>query len=294
MNLLLVFGIGLLRIAQSTMNKKTSAYTDTLMRNLKFGVMFELAAAFFSAVYLLIAGVDGIDLLLVICSVVTGVGFVAELFTALAAMRKAPLVLCSLCALGGAIVVPSIIGIFLFDEPLSVSQWVGVILFFIAAYLLSPSPETKSEKSFSKALPILTINFLINGFLGTIGKYYPVKAINPNPALYACWSYATAALVFVILLVAFRPTLQTEKEPIPKSIVTLAAALGATCASIIFLNTYLSRFIPIVVVSTVPNAVCIAGSLFVGYLLFKEKITPVRLIGALVSMAATVLVIMAI
>ncbi len=294
MDLFLVFGIGLLRIAQSAMNKKTSAYTDTLMRNLKFGAMFELAAAFFSAAYLLIAGVDGIDLLLVICSVVTGVGFVAELFTALAAMRKAPLVLCSLCALGGAIVIPSIIGIFLFDEPLSVSQWIGVILFFIAAYLLSPKPETRSETSFVKAVPILATNFLINGFLGTVGKYYAVKAINPNPALYSCWSYATATLIFVILLVAFRRSQQTEKESVPKSIVTFAVALGATCASIIFLNTYLSRFIPIVVVSTVPNAVCIAGSLFAGYLLFKEKITPIRLIGALVSIAATALVIVAI
>ena len=291
MKILPVLGLSGLRVVQSTFNKKASAYTDTLDRNLRFGAFFELAAAVFSLAYLLFAGTNGFTLTTLICAVITGCGFATELLTALAALRKAPLVLCTLCSLGG-IIIPAVAGIFFFDEPMTWLQWVGVVLFFVAAVLLSPSTKADAPVKFGKAIPILVINFIVNGGLSTMSKYYAVRVENGNAAVFACWSYAVAALVFgALALLRRKKAVELNTQPLPKRAYLFGIILGVTCASIVYLNTVLSRSIPIVILNTVPNALCIAGSLFIGCWLFKEKFTPIRLIGAAVSVISTTLVI---
>lgn len=294
MKILPVLGMSGLRIVQSTFNKKASAYTDTLDRNLRFGAYFEAAAAVFSLFYLLFAGTNGFTVPTLICAAITGCGFLAELLTALSALRSAPMVLCILCSLGGGIIVPSIIGIFFFDEPMTWLQWIGVALFFVAAVLLSPSTKSESKVKFGKAIPILVANFIINGGLSTLGKYYAVRIEDGNAAVYACWSYAVAALMFAVLALCRRKkAAELNTQPLPARAYLFGTILGATCASIVYLSTVLARTIPIVILNTVPNALCIAGSLFIGAWLFKEKITPIRLVGAAVSVISTTLVITA-
>lgn len=294
MKLLSVSFIGLLRIVQSTFNKKSSVYTDNLENKLRFGVFFESMAAVFSLLYLLFTGTDGNVLKTVVCAVITGIGFLAELMTALAALRQAPLLLCTMCSFGGGIVLPSVMSIFFFDEPMSLFQWVGVVLFFVSAWLVSPKENEKSKASYNiaKALPILITNFLINGFISLVGKYYAVRVENGNAPMYSCFSYATAALMFgAVLLVLSLKNSAKEKEVLPKKAYGYGVALGLTCATIVCVSTVLSRIIPIVVLSTIPNIICIIGCLFVGRWLFKEKITLTGILGAVVGIAATVLLI---
>lgn len=296
MKLLYVFGIGLLRILQSTFNKKSSVYTDKLETKLKFGVFFETMAAVFSLLYLFFTGTEGNLSATIICALINGVGFLAELMTSLAAMRKAPLVLCAMCSFGGGIVLPSIVGIFFFDEPMTVLQWVGVVLFFISAWLLSTKEnlKEKSTQSIVKALPILIINFLINGFISLLGKYYAVKVENGNAAMYSCFSYAAAAMMFGIVLLAnsFNRS-DKEKEPLPKNVYGFGVVLGFVCATIVCASTVMSRSIPIVVLNTIPNIICIIGCLFVSRLLFKEKITSAYILGVVAGIASTFLIITA-
>lgn len=297
MKLLPIFFVGLLRIVQSALNKKSSAFTDTLERNLKFGTFFEFAAAFFSLLYLFVAGLSGINLPTLVCVVLTGAGFLLELLTALAAMRLAPITLCSFCALGGGIIIPAIVGIFFFNEPMTLVQWGGVVLFFVAAYLLSPSDKSKVNFDFKKTVIILLLNFLINGSLGVISKYFALFVKDNNAALYSFGSYAVAGILFGLFLLYRRRGGAVQSEgnvPLPQSAYILGAILGATCATIVYIATTLSRTVPVVILNTVPNAICIAGSLVVGCIVFKEKLTVVRVIGAVLSIASTILVISAI
>ena len=84
---------------------------------------------------------------------------------------------------------------------MSLFQWVGVVLFFVSAWLVSPKENEKSKASYNiaKALPILITNFLINGFISLVGKYYAVRVENGNAPMYSCFSYATAALMYADL-----------------------------------------------------------------------------------------------
>lgn len=281
MNFSIVFVLGLFRIAQSVLNKSASRYTDTTAKTLRFGIIFESLAALFSLLYLFHSGFDGIHLATLLCALLTGLGFLCELLTSLAMLRRAPLVLCTLCSLGGSIVPPAVIGISFFNEPLSVSQWIGVVLFFLSAVLLTPKHKENHTFSLRKILPFALANFLINGAIVVIGKYYAVCVSRTNPALFSCWSYVFAAILFGIVLMT-RPK-EAFSPAFPKKMYLIACGLGVVCATIVFSGVILAKIVPLVILNTVPNAICITGSLFIGGLFFKEKITPLHLVGALIS-----------
>ena len=292
MNLLPVIGVGGLRIVQSNFNKKASRYTETTIQKLRFGGFFEAAAALFSLVYLFFVGFTGNVSATLLCALITGVGFLIELLTALAAMRHAPLPLCTLCALGGGIVVPSIVSIFWFDEPMSWIKWIGVLLFFVAAGLLTPSEKKNDTFRFSKAIPVLVVNFLINGVLSTLGKFYAVRIEGGNAAMYALFSYAIAAMSFGIVALFVHRKSHSQQTVLPKKIYWFGTVLGAVCATIVFSTTVLARHIPVVVLNTIPNAICITGSIFIGRLLFKESITLLNMIGTVLSIISTTMIIL--
>ena len=293
MPLLLVFVMGLFRIIQSVINKTVSAHTNTTRKTLIFGGLFESAAAVFSLCYLLISGFEGLHLTTFLCAAAMGLGFVAELLTALACMQRAPLGLCVLCSLGGGVVVPAVAGVFFFNEPLAALQWVGIVLFFFAAWLLTPQSTASASVPFGKAIPFLVTNFLINGGLSLMSKYYAVIAKNANPALFSCGSYAIAAVGFGILLLGFKENRAQQAAAFPKKVYFFGGALGAVCATLVFLMVYLANAIPIVILNTVPSAICISGSVFIGRLLFKEKITAKHLFGALLSVISIALTLSA-
>ena len=292
MDKLLVGIMGLFRIAQSVTNKKISGFTATLRQKVYFGVLFESAAALFSFVYLFIFGFYGIDKFTLIFSFLTGLGFLAELLSSLAALNRAPLSLCTICALGGGVVLPAIFGIFFFGEPLSVIQWFGIAMFLLSAWLITP--KSSADKSFSivSALPFIIINFLVNGALSIIGKYYAVCVTESNPALFSCISYAFAAAMFGIFLLAISRRAKTDHATkFPKKFYALSAFVGAVCATIVFLSVLLAKTVPIVILNTVPTAICILGSAFIGHLFFREKITKRALLGVILGIASIVAVL---
>lgn len=295
MKLLSVFGIGLLRILQATFNKQASRCMDSTQRYLRFGCYFEAAAALFSFLYLCIVGFYGFGTATVVCAAVTGTCFVSELLTALTAMRGAPLVLCNLFSLGGGIVLPSVVGIFFFGEPMSLLQWLGVALFFTAVCFLSPVEKTAARKLDVKTTGILLLNFLINGLCSLSGKYFAVRVDDGNVALYSCLSYGFAAVLFGILNVCMllkkRDDRSETAAPFPKKLYPYGLILGAVCATIVFCSTNLSRIVPIVILNTVPSTVSIIGCLLLGGLLFEEKITMKNVVGVILGVLSAVLIV---
>ena len=65
----------------------------------------------------------------------SGIMLAASSGFSLAAMKCGTVVLSSLFSTAG-ILVPCIAGIFIFNQPMSYGQWIGIALFFVAAYLL--------------------------------------------------------------------------------------------------------------------------------------------------------------
>ncbi len=172
-------------------------------------------------------------------------------------------------------------------------SWTGVVLFFVSAYFLAPVSDTKGRIKAGTVI-ILFLNFIINGTCGIVGKYFAVRVENGNAALYACLCYAFVALFFCAVLLAggFKAKGEAENSPLlPKKIYLYGTFLGIVCASIVYFSTLLSRTIPIVVLNTVPNAVCMIGSLVIGVLLFREK-SHTKIFGTVIGIISTVIIVL--
>lgn len=297
MKLLGVFGIGILRVLQSTLNKQCSKYLPSFRKCLRFGLYFEASAAVWALIYFCIIGFQGLNLFTVQCSVLMAVGFVLELITSLKALQGAPLSLCTLCALGGGIVLPAIVGIFFFGEPMSFWAWLGVAVFFLSAYFLMPG-EKGTWGVPGKTLTILLCNFGINGLCVVISKFFAVKSQNGNAAMFACLTYAFAAVLFGAVLIGTRKKelscdFKTSRDVfLPVPVYFLGGMVGAVCASIVLFNTVLSKTVPIVVLYTIPNAVCLVGSLMVDVLLFRGKLSVMKVAGIVLNILATTVIVL--
>ena len=305
MYLLPVFGVGILRILQSFFNKNASKRLPTINQYYHFGLFFEFSASVFSLLYLFIYHFYGFNLFTCVCSVIMGSAFVLELITSLKALQSAPLALCTLCALGGGIILPSFAGIFLFGEPMSLWGWLGVLLFFTSAYFLIPHEE-RSVRIKRSTLLILTCNFLANGLCGIVNKFFAVRLENGNAALFSCFSYSFATILFGAILIGIwvvnkKPPAvricesdaeKDAREPfLEKKVYLFGGLVGAVCASIVFFTTILSRTVSIIILNTVPNAICLTGSLVIDFVAFKSGITVRQIIGVILNIVATAIIV---
>lgn len=302
MELLFVFGIGVLRIFQSSLNKQSSKHLESINTYLRFGVYFESVAALFALFYLCILGFNGFNSFTVVCSLLMGTAFLIELTTSLKALQNAPLPLCTMCSLGGGIILPAISGIFFFNEPMNVFGWLGVALFFISAYFLMPY-EKKTVHIKKSTVVFLLCNFVINGCCGIISKFFAVGKEDGNAAMFACLSYVFAAILFgaVVFFTKVRRDTSAQAQKLqagsrqaflPKPVYISGGAVGVICASIVFFTTVLSRTVSIIVLNTLPNAVCLIGSLAVEALWFGNKLTLRQIIGVVLNILATVIIVL--
>ena len=150
------------RVLQHIFNKKVSNGMGGLLSFLKYNSFSCLVSASFGLLLILFAG-NGFacDFLTVIISITSGVMLVLSTVFSLLALKSGTVALVSLAGTAG-LLVPCIAGIFLFNEPMSLGQWGGVLLLFIAAYFLILSSS-------------LTISFLAR--IIDVGKITP-KAKN--------------------------------------------------------------------------------------------------------------------
>lgn len=293
MNLLGVFGIGVLRILQANFTKRASAQVKTKNQFLSYCLYFEVFAFAFSFLQLFLMGFHGFDSFIVICGFLTGISFVLEIITALRAMQSAPLVLCNIFSLGGGIIIPSVISIFYFNQKMSYFSWLGVGLFFVAVALISPNSKDKKALT-GKALLILFLNFLINGFASFMGQFYSIKTTNFNGSLFSGFCYLSSSTIFllIILFTKIKSDTNTKVFDVPKKTLLFGGLLGIICPLIIPINSFLLRLLPVVIVNTVPSVMSVIGCAVVGFVFFKEKLSFKNILGVLAGILSTVLIIM--
>ena len=296
-----IFIIGILRIVQANCNKKTSGLMESKDIFFRYGMLFEFSSAVFGLLYLGMIGFSGFNTITVLISAITAMSYVAEFMTSLEAMKRAPLVLCNMCSLGGSIVLASINGIFLFGEKMTLIRWLGVALFFAVPICMADDTKGQREakKLTAKTLGILAVNFVLNGIATTMSKVFGFYVKDGNAALYTVVTYFCAALLFLLLFLLLRGRISKENKapkvkairPFPKKLWLYACILGATCSSIVYITTVLSRTMDLAVLNTVPSAISIIGCLFVGALLYGEKITVRKCIGVVCGILSAVMVV---
>ena len=286
--------IAVMRFSQMYANKKTSNLVENSRTFFHYGGYYQFMSALFSLIMLCVVGFYGFDLITVICSFVSAILFAVELFANIEALKGTKLVICNVFSTGG-LLVPCLLGIFLFSEPMGVWQWVGVVIFILSTTLLVSDKE-KGKRITLKTLIMLILLFLTNGFVMVVQKYFAIKAPNANVATF---SFLTFAFNTIILFISyFVVTITTNKkggnakliEPLNKSLYLFGVVLAIAIFTINTVVTTLSKTIDSVILFPISSGILMLSSLLVGIIAFKEKLTVKNSIGLICSFISIIII----
>ncbi len=286
--------IALMRVVQVFSNKKTSNMINNSKTFFAYGSYYQFMSAVFSVIMLCSVGFYGFDTITVICSLVSALLFAVELFACLEAMKGTKLVICNIFNMGG-LFVPCLLGIFLFSEPMSVWQWVGLAVFILSTALLV-SDKDKGKKMTLKTLIMLIIVFLANGFVMVVQKYFALKVPNGNVAMFSFLTFGfNAVMLFAVYSVLkLIPNKQEEKSPLFKELNGKLYIYGTILAIALFtinvLVTMLSKTIDSVILFPTSAGITILVTLLVGIIVFNEKLTLKNVIGMTFSLASIIII----
>lgn len=190
-------------------------------------------------------------------------------------------------------VLPTFSGLILFDERVTVVQFIGT-LFMAVGIILSPdnSQGTKSKASL-KWLIYCIAAFTSTGMIGVIQKIHQSSSIHCNemPSMLLTCFLISSAFSGVKL---FRETKNAENCDSRNNAgafqVIVSAAAGASVALPHTVNLFISGKLPSVILFPTVNLLPMILTILFSVIVLHERITKKRWIGVIVCILATVLV----
>ena len=293
-NILFFCIIGAMRVIQKICSKKASNFIDSSDKFFHYGAYYQTMSAVCALILLCFVGFYGFDLTTLLCALITAILFALDLYSGIEAIKGATLGICNMVAMGG-LFVPCIVGIFLFNEPMSVWQWVGLAIFIGSIYFLASDSKSTYNKFTVKTLLMLILSFFVNGAIMVVQKYFAILVPNGNVAAYSFLTFGFNAAImmicFSILLLKKRPV-EGEKrfEMLPKKLYFCGALLAVALFTVNQLVTTMAETVPSVILFTVSSAISVIITCIVSATVFKEKITWKNIVGLVLGIGSIVIV----
>lgn len=289
--------IAVMRVIQKICSKKASLIINDGATFFHYGAYYQAVSALFGLVLLCIVGFYGFGATTVLCALVNAALLAISLYAGIEAVKGCTLMVTQIVA-AGALVVPCIFGIFIFGEPMSLWQWLGLAVFMVSVILLA-SDSKKTYKVFTlKTFIMLVISFLTEGLVMVVQKYFAIKAPNGNVAMFSVFTFGFNALIMFIGMVALSLKKKVNDagenvnriKLLPKPLLLYGGLLALAIFAINQLVTEMAKTVPSAVLFTVSNAISIIITCVVGAAVFKERITVKNMIGIALGFASVVII----
>ncbi len=304
-------GVAMMRVVQKICSKKVSNAVAG-KESFRYGGYYQLLSTLFSLITLLIVGFQGLNWQTALCALGTSLFLAIELFAGIEALKGCSLIVSQMFSVG-ALFIPCIFGIFLFDEPMGVWQWVGLVLFTVAMYFMVSQPKTKEEKipqkMSLKTWIMLIVGLVASGGTMVVQKVFSVLVPNGNTAMYSCLMFAFSALFLYLTYFIWFFIEKTQKKneqienteleninakkkwkPLPKILLICGAFLAFAVFVVNMLVTELGKTVASAVLFSVSYAISIIITILVGALYYKEKITWMNIVGILLCVGSIAMI----
>lgn len=219
----------------------------------------------------------------------SGIMLAASSGFTLAAMKSGTVALSSLFSTAG-ILVPCIAGIFIFNQPMSYGQWIGIALFFVAAYLLIGS-STKIYSGFSLKTFLLLIGaMLANGFTMLAQQMFTFYVPDGDVSVFSFLSFGIVGVLMLILT-----CIPTKGEiKIQYRLSNKLLILGAGSAVAVFIINQLATLSTALVSPAILFAFINGGSTIIAAIVaaicFHEKLTLRSILGITIGVVSLIII----
>ena len=240
----------------------------------------------------------------------SGIALAVSSCCSLYAMTTGTMVLNSLFGTAG-LLVPSIAGIFLYGEYLTVWQYIAIVIFIVGAYFLMGNSKTVYGKFTLKTLLVLILNLVMNGVTMLSQTMFARSLPDGNVSFFSLLSFAAGAIALSIILgviyiavYKYKDKPEVEKSDvsfvlIPKPgkhlkldkrvyiwSVFLAVAVFLVSQLITLCAATVS---PVILFSITCGGATIISSI-VGTVVYKEKFTKETAIGLVLGIGALIMI----
>lgn len=196
-----------MRVVQHTFDKfNAKSVPSNSIGYLKYTVFYEgvacvFALGLFAVQMLRDPGVSHVGSTLLYASI-SGVALAVSCCCSIYALSTGTIVLSSMFGTAG-LLVPTIAGIFLYDEILNVWQWLAIGVFMVAAWLLIGGSKTTYGKFTLKTFFVLLASLLMGGLTMLMQTMFGRSVEGGNVALFSVFSFAAGAALLGVLLLVF-------------------------------------------------------------------------------------------
>jgi len=193
-----------------------------------------------------------------------------------------------------SMIIPSVSGLVLYGEPVTLWQWVGCGLMIVSMVCSIDSKASKDNKHAAslKWLILCLGAFAMNGGCGVSQKVYQHDPAQVQLGEYLILCYIVGVLLAVVMMIVHKKktgeTATVLKEG-RKQFIPYALIAGVGMAFTGLVTTWLAGAMPAMIFFPVYNGAALLLSCLAGLLIWKEKFTKKQWVGMAAGIVALVL-----
>lgn len=282
----------LFRVVQAIFSKRSSMEMKNMVMLLGYTAYSKVISAVLGLFLILIGGRGFVcDWLTVVIATASGVSLFFSTFFSIYAMKSGTVSLSSMFGTAGMII-PILAGVFLFGKPVSLMQYLGVVLFFVSAYLLVGSSKN-IYKNFSFKTVLLLIGTLVaNGSTMLCQQLFTQYVPDGDVSVFSFLSFGIIAVLSAIFYRTSAVSLKVEKQDrkMSKMLLVCGMALAVSVFVINQLATISTALISPVILFTFINGGGTIISTVVAAIMYKEKIDLRTVLGISIGVASLIII----
>ena len=229
--------------------------------------------------------VRGLTALGWVISAATGLALTVSLVCSLLALHGSSIVLGALFSMAG-LLVPTVAGIFIFGQKVSLLQWGGIVFLFVSAYFLwSASQKTNGRLTF-KTLLLLLGSMLANGCTMLFQTLYKAFVPDGSVTLYSFLQFAVPSVAMLAVFGAKSGLNKKYSVSFSRKLIFFTAVAAISLFGISQISTIASEIIPIAVLFPVSDGGGMVISALVAAAVYKEKLSVKSGIGIIIGITA--------
>ncbi len=278
------------RVVQAIFSKRSSNEIKGISHFIKY-TAFSLSVSAILGLGLIIASGNGfkIDFLTFIIGTFSGLSLFFANFCNIYGMKTGTVSVNSMFATAGMLV-PLISGIVLFGQPINLMQWIGVLIFFVSAFLLIQASKEVNNKFNIKTLLLLIGSLVSNGATMLAQQFFAEYVPNGDVSVFSFISFGIVALASGILVLFSPKSDEAKSENLSKNLIICAIALAAAVFLINQLATISASLVTPVILFTFINGGGTIISTIVAAVMYKEKLNTRTVLGVLIGILSLVII----
>ena len=280
------------RVIQAIFSKLSSKETENIVQTVKYTAYQYTVSALLGLVLLLtdISGIK-IDLPTIAIALLSGISLFFSTFFTIYGMKSGTVSLVSMFSTAG-LLVPIIAGAFTFKQPVSLVQWVGIVLFFLSAWLLIKSSENTYNGFNFKTFLLLIGAMLSNGLTMLAQQMYTHYVPGGNISLFSFLSFGAVTIFGIPAALSMgRSEKNTDLDKnLSKTLYICGFALAVAVFVINQFATSLTALLPPVFLFTFINGGGTIISTLVAAVMYKEKLSLYSILGVIIGLSSMIII----